>query len=65
MYIFKLIAFLFVASLGITAHINEALQKPPESRQASLFVSERKDIRFGYREVETLVELLAKEGVRI
>ncbi|CDI83908.1 hypothetical protein, conserved [Eimeria acervulina] len=47
---------------GITAHINEALQKPPESRQASLFVSERKDIRFGYREVETLVELLAKEG---
>ncbi|CDJ70189.1 hypothetical protein, conserved [Eimeria necatrix] len=47
---------------GMAAHINLALEKPPESPEASQFVKERKECHFGFKEINSLVEILQKEG---
>ncbi|CDJ41777.1 hypothetical protein, conserved [Eimeria tenella] len=47
---------------GMTAHINLALEKPPESPEACRFIKERKECHFGYKEINSLVEILQKEG---
>ncbi|OEH79724.1 hypothetical protein cyc_04452 [Cyclospora cayetanensis] len=47
---------------GMTAHVNAALETPPESQEAAKLIAEKKGGPFGYREVEELVQILMKEG---